>query len=169
MWIEVVAAALVGVSLLWLVFEPLFTAARPRAVSALDLEAFEEDEDTRSGVALTALKEIEFDRETGKLSDDDYAFLKQKYTVEALTALRSESDDVGPDVETQVAARVAAIRGEASSTAACSGCGAGVEPGARFCPSCGTPVGRPRACANCGSDLPAGSRFCAACGGRVAA
>lgn len=169
MWIEVVAAALVGVSLLWLVFEPLFTPARPREVSALDLDALEEAEDTRSGVALTALKEIEFDRETGKLSDDDYAFLKQKYTVEALTALRSESDDADPDVEAQVAARVATIRAEGDGAAACAGCGAGVEPGTRFCPSCGTPVGRPRACANCGSDLPAGSRFCGACGGRVAA
>ncbi len=169
MWIEVLAAALVGVSLLWLVFEPLFVAARPRAADALDLEALEEAEDTRSGVALTALKEIEFDRETGKLSDDDYAFLKQKYTVEALTALRSEADDAGPDVEAQVAARVAAIRAEAASATACPGCGAGAEPGARFCPSCGTPLGHPRACANCGSDLPAGSRFCAACGGRVAA
>lgn len=169
MWIEVVAAALVGISLLWLVFEPLFTAARPGALSALDLEAFEEAEDTPSGVALTALKEIEFDRETGKLSDDDYAFLKQKYTVEALTALRSESGEPAPDVEAQVAARVAAIRAESVGAPACAGCGAGVEPGARFCPSCGTPVGRPRSCTNCGSELPVGSRFCAACGGRVAA
>jgi RNA polymerase subunit RPABC4/transcription elongation factor Spt4 len=169
MWLEVVAAALVGVSLLWLVFEPLFTTASPRAVGALDFEALEEAEDTRSGVALTALREIEFDRETGKLSDDDYTFLKQKYTVEALSALRSESADAGPEVEAQVAARVAAIRAEAEGAPTCSGCGAGVEPGARFCPSCGTPLGRPRACANCGSELPAGSRFCAACGGRVAA
>ena len=37
-------------------------------------------EETPKGVALAALKEIEFDRETGKLSDEDYAFLKGKYT-----------------------------------------------------------------------------------------
>ena len=36
---------------------------------------------------MAALREIEFDRETGKLSDDDYASLKAKYTGEALAAL----------------------------------------------------------------------------------
>jgi len=169
MWIEVVAAALVGMSLLWLVFEPLFSAARPQSFSALDLEALEEIEDSRSGVALTALKEIEFDRETGKLSEDDYAFLKQKYTVEALSALRAETDSPRTDVEALVAARLAVIRGGGEGGTACSGCGAPGEPGTRFCPACGTALGGPTVCANCGSELPAGSRFCGACGGQVAA
>ena len=169
MWIEVVAAALVGVSLLWLVFEPLFAAARPQAVSALDLEALEEMEDTRSGLALTALKEIEFDKETGKLSDEDYGFLKQKYTVEALSALRAEAGDAPADIETLVAARLAAIRTGSDGGAACSDCGTRAEPGARFCPACGKVLGGPSACPTCGTDLPVGSRFCGACGRRFAA
>src|SRR5882672_10457828 len=41
-------------------------------------------------VALRALKEIEFDRATGKLSDTDYEQLKAKYTQEALAAMRGE-------------------------------------------------------------------------------
>ena len=49
-----------------------------------------EPEETPKGVALLALKEIEFDRETGKLSDEDYQFLKDKYTAQALEALRAE-------------------------------------------------------------------------------
>ena len=169
MWLEVVAAALVGASLLWLVFEPMFTAARPHAASALDVDALEEIEDTRSGVALTALKEIEFDRETGKLSDADYEFLKQKYTVEALSALRAEADDAPADVEALVATRLAAIQAAPGSDAACAGCGAPAEPGARFCPGCGLPFRGPTACPTCGDLLPVGSRFCGACGGRVAA
>jgi len=105
MWIELLAAALVGLSLLWLVFEPLLTAHGARPADVIDLDALEDLEDTRSGVALAALKEIEFDRETGKLSDGDYDFLKQKYTVEALSALRAE-DQGAPeaDIEAQVAA-----------------------------------------------------------------
>jgi hypothetical protein len=171
MWLEAVAAVLVGVSLLWLVFEPMVTAARPRAAGALDLEAFDELDDTRSGVAITALKEIEFDRETGKLSDDDYEFLKQKYTREALTALRVETD-VGPspgDIESLVATRVAAIRAGSDGGPACAGCGAHAGPGARFCPSCGKALPGPTACPTCGGSLPAGSRFCGGCGGRIAA
>ena len=114
MWIEVVAAALVGLSLLWLVFEPVFTTAGARPADAIDMDALEDLEDTRSGVALAALKEIEFDRETGKLSDNDYEFLKQKYTVEALAAMRAEEDatpeDLEARVEAQVSARVATLR-----------------------------------------------------------
>lgn len=170
MWIEIMAAALVGLSLLWLVFEPLFTAHGARPADVIDMDALEDLEDTRSGVALAALKEIEFDRETGKLSDNDYEFLRQKYTVEALSALRSE-DDASPaaDLEARVAARVATMRDDGSTASDCGACGAHVGPGVRFCPECGAPIGAPTACAKCGSDLPGGSRFCAACGGRVAA
>lgn len=169
MWIEVVAAALVGVSLLWLVFEPLFTHVHPAGADALALDAFDEMEDTRSGVALTALKEIEFDRETGKLSEADYGFLKQKYTVEALAALREEADEAPADVETLVAARVESIRSGASPAADCPMCGIALEPDARFCSACGHRVGGPSTCRTCGSELAAGTRFCGSCGGRVAA
>ncbi len=40
MWIEVVAAAFVGLSLLWLVFEPMFTAAGARPADAIDLDSW---------------------------------------------------------------------------------------------------------------------------------
>jgi hypothetical protein len=171
MLIEVVAAALVGLSLLWLVFEPLFTAHGARPADIIDVDALEDLEDTRSGVALAALKEIEFDRETGKLSDNDYDFLKQKYTVEALSALRAEDHQGSPDadIEAQVAARVATLRDDGRTSPECGACGAHAGPGARFCPECGKPLGAPGACPKCGTDFPSGSRFCAACGGRVAA
>jgi len=170
MWIEITAAAFVGLSLLWLVFEPLFTAHGARPVDVINLDALEDLEDTRSGVALAALKEIEFDLETGKLSDNDYEFLKQKYTVEALSALRAE-DGSSPAaaIEAQVAARVATLRDDGRVDSECHACGAQAGPGAQFCPDCGKPLGAPATCAKCGTDLPAGSRFCAACGGRVAA
>src|SRR5207247_9446047 len=44
----------------------------------------------RQTVALRALKEIEFDRATGKLSDSDYEQLKAKYTHDALAAMREQ-------------------------------------------------------------------------------
>ena len=89
---EVSAALLLGVLALWLVLWPLVTPAgrRPRPEEPPD------PEETARGVALTALKEIEFDRETGKLSDADYGYLKEKYTAAALEALRA-SEDFSPD------------------------------------------------------------------------
>ena len=87
MGLELLAAALVGLAAVWLVLQPLLLPGRPRT------PVYEppDPEETPKGVALAALKEIEFDRETGKLSDEDYAFLKGKYTGVALDALRAES------------------------------------------------------------------------------
>src|SRR5437773_6556802 len=46
------------------------------------------DDMSPRAVALRALKEIEFDRATGKLSDADYDALKNQYTALAVEALR---------------------------------------------------------------------------------
>src|SRR5918994_695382 len=97
---EAVAAALVGLLALWLVLRPLLGPPPPPDT----VEEPVEREETPRGVALLALKEIEFDRETGKLSDTDYQYLKDKYTAEALEALRTEDGmGVPGDVEALIA------------------------------------------------------------------
>ena len=108
---EVVAAVLLAALALWLVLWPMFTRtpARPRPAEPPD------PEETARGVALTALKEIEFDRETGKLSDADYIYLKEKYTAAALQALRAEAPD---DIEAMVAARVRVLRSASAPVSA---------------------------------------------------
>ena len=134
MFLEAVAAALVGLVALWLVLQPLIGSARrtPAPFEPLD------PEETPRGAALAALKEIDFDRETGKLSDGDYEFLKAKYTELALEALRAESHDVTPDtIEAMVAARVRSLRSAGSMPVACSNCGPRPELDAVFCSSCG--------------------------------
>lgn len=165
---EVTAAVLLGALALWLVLWPMFsrTPAAPRPVEPPD------PEETARGVALTALKEIEFDRETGKLSDADYAYLKEKYTAAALEALRAEAPD---DIEAMVAARVRVLR-SASAPApasagalACSACGPRPEPDAVFCSGCGRRLALAGRCERCGAALAPESRFCEGCGCRVAA
>lgn len=141
LWLEIVAAALVGVALIVLVVAPLVerSAADPAVDEPEDLE------ETPHGIALAALKEIEFDRATGKLSDDDYAALKQKYTGEALAALRAadgplgDAADTGPDIEVAIAARAEALRHSAArSGASCPVCGPRPEADALYCSSCGS-------------------------------
>jgi class 3 adenylate cyclase len=44
----------------------------------------------------------------------------------------------------------------------CTACGSPLDPGARFCASCGTAVGG--RCASCGASIPEAARFCPACG-----
>lgn len=175
---EVVAAAALGLALLWLVLQPLLAPGRRRSVAVEPLDP----EETPKGIALTALKEIEFDRETGKLSDVDYEQLKAKYTSSALDALRAEEADGAPnDVETLIAARVESLRSARASTPlgvpvpslesgpSCQTCGPRPEPDALFCSTCGAALNQPSACTQCGAPLAPGSNFCEACGSRVAA
>jgi ribosomal protein L40E len=163
---EVSAAVLLGALALWLVFWPMFagTPARPRPVEPPD------PEETERGVALTALKEIEFDRETGKLSDADYAYLKEKYTAAALEALRAEAPD---DIEAMVAARVRVLRSASAPTSpgnlVCNTCGPRPEADAVFCSRCGVRLAVAGHCDRCGAALAPDSRFCEGCGSRVAA
>lgn len=155
---EAVAAVVLGGLVLWLILEPLF---RPVAAAPAFLEPLDPEE-TRRGIALIALKEIDFDRATGKLSDRDYEELKAKYTTEALAALR-EDQSPADAVEALIADRVRSLE-QATSHPACARCGPRPEPDAKFCSSCGSPLGPAPECRVCHAPLEPGSRFCSACG-----
>ena len=173
---EGLLAVLVGAAVLWLVLSPLLRPEIPRPLPSEPIDP----EETPKGIALTALKEIEFDRETGKLSDADYELLKARYTAAALEAMRHETKEESDDVEAIVAAKVRALRFASAATSnppeglagpapACTTCGPRPEPDAVFCSSCGRPLSPRLACDRCGAALVPGSRFCEACGRQVAA
>ncbi len=164
---EALAAALVGVVALWLVLQPLI---RPRSSPVLPFEPLDPEETPR-GVALAALKEIEFDRETGKLSDDDYELLKAKYTVAAVEALRAEEAGLASnDIEALISAKVRSLRSATATTRpGCDSCGPRPEPDALFCSTCGRHLTARQYCDRCGAGLVPGSKFCEACGRPVAA
>ncbi len=160
---EAVAAGLLGLMIIWMVLQPLVWPSAPRVAAYVPPDP----EETRRGVALAALREIEFDRETGKLSDADYAYLKSRYTTEAVAALRADdADSTSSDIEAMIAARARAIAG---GTVACRSCGPRPEPDAVFCSTCGQRVSGAQDCARCGAALPNDGRFCEQCGTGVAA
>ena len=149
------------------VLRPILSPPLPSAAAPLDAEGEDPEDDlSPRTVALRALKEIEFDRATGKLSDADYDALNAKYTAEALTALRADSAAMpgAPPVVTRPRAVAPAAR------PACPTHGVRPEAGARYCSACGRRLDTaPGFCAKCGRALEPDARFCAACGRRVAA
>ena len=66
--------------------------------------------------AVDALRELEFDRQTGKISDADYAPLKARYTEQALAVMRAGNSPV------------------------CERCGPRPESDADYCSNCGAQV-----------------------------
>ena len=119
--------------------------------------------------AVAALREIEFDRATGKLSDADYSDLKTRYTARALEAMRAAGGadvDAGTPVSGDAAeAAVLAIRQRLRN---CARCGPRPEADAVYCSSCGAYLDEK--CAGCGRVVEeAGAAFCAGCGRQLAA
>ena len=82
------------------------------SLSTIDELAATPGSDPRNS-AVDALREIEFDRATGKLSDSDYDSLKASYTHRAVAVMRGGSGSI------------------------CENCGPRPESGALFCSKCG--------------------------------
>jgi hypothetical protein len=85
-------------------------------------------EQRRRDRALAALKEIEFDKATGKLSDVDYQRMYQQYAAEAVVALKeaeAPAQHTGPSVRRSPVPRF------------CEECGTMLEGSGKFCVECG--------------------------------
>lgn len=125
--------------------------------------------------AVEALREIEFDRATGKLSDTDYAALKAEYTREALAELRAQDAGVTIAPPKSPAGAPAGLPLTAAAVDAalhvtpgsCFVCGPRPEDDATFCSNCGRFLAAecPVCHAPCTRE---GQRYCEACGTSLA-
>ncbi len=80
-----------------------------------------------------AIKDLDFDHATGKLTDEDYRQMRGRYEVQAVEVLQKM------DALTAAKAKAAGGNGKAATAkSACGKCGANVQSGDRFCPVCGT-------------------------------
>jgi hypothetical protein len=160
--VALAVGTILAVAALAFVLYPLFFAIPviPRRAEARP--------DATDDSAILALREIEFDRATGKLSESDYTELKKTYSERALSELRKQSG------------RAAAAADEASAGAAldpidvrarqyrlshrtCPTCGVRPEPDATYCSTCGSFLDR--VCPRCSSEITeAGATFCSRCG-----
>ena len=161
--IALIAGTLLAVGALAFVLYPLFFEPQrvsPRA--ALRARALSDD------VAVVALREIEFDRATGKLSEADYAQLKELYTRQALATMRGGGVASGETSTTADDDVEAAIRAYRAARPTCAAHGPRPELDAIFCSECGRYLAG--TCVQCGRRVEEiGARFCAACGHRLAA
>ncbi len=169
------APLIVGISLavlaLAIVLAPMFSDNAPEELRDLPRTApkLEIDDEPVPGSAIEALREIEFDRATGKLSDDDYDDMKAKYTAQALVELRA-SDAASAQSATILSVDPAErlVKKYRPGSTICHTHGLRPEPDALFCSECGSYL--PGKCERCGTVVTAaGAQFCTGCGHALAA
>lgn len=166
--IELLAAVILAAAAITFVLRPIFS---PQSIAPDVDEAGADPDDDLSAraVALRALKEIEFDRATGKLADSDYDALKLRYTDDALQALRA-GEPAAPAVAHGTPAAPAKGAVGAAGHRACPTHGVPAERDAVFCPECGRRLeGAHGFCSRCGAAMESDAQFCSSCGRRVAA
>ena len=165
-----------GLAVLALVYVlvPLVRAAGTGVRTAAPVDGRAEPDEAS---AVEALREIEFDRATGKLSDEDYAALRATYAPRAVAELKArEGASVGASVGASAASEAPALEDPAerliarakARASACPTCGPRPEPDALFCSDCGHCLAA--ACLRCGASIDAPqARFCTECGQALAA
>jgi len=165
-----IIGTVLALAALGFVLYPLFREGAPVSRRAHPVSAKREPPASERAVAI--LREVEFDRETGKLSESDYEILKNTYTREALAALRSE--DSAAALAALAAPGAADDEAEAvilkyrARPTTCEACGPRPEPDAIYCSSCGRYLAG--VCGGCGAKVTeVGARFCPSCGGSLAA
>ena len=135
-------AALVLVALT-IVGAGLTAAAMYRAVAPLGAEPLDEPApggQTRAvlerdkALTLRSLKELEFDRSMGKVSDADFAEMRDKLRARAV---RLMTDLEGSTLYRDHIERDLAAIAAAPEARACAGCGTVNDTDARFCKQCG--------------------------------
>ncbi len=121
----------------------------------------------------SAIKDLENDHATGKLSDADYRSLRAKYEAKAVAILQELDHAVGSKPSAGRAARdddaiereIARLRRGAATNGAlkCPKCGTPHVAEDVFCAKCGASLRGVR-CPSCGKRAAVGDKFCGKCG-----
>jgi len=138
--LTVFAAAAVGFAALR-VFGPLAGMRRSNAAAPAASSRSRMVLEREKGLALRAIKELEFDRAMGKVSEKDFAEMSARLRTRAARLIRqldagaTYRDSIEREIERRVAPKLK------TSPRFCAQCGSKVDPTARFCQQCGTAIG----------------------------
>lgn len=110
---------------------------------------------------LLALSDLDFDFQTGKVSDDDYSLLRAQLVAEAAIYIQSEKSIEDNQIEAMISARKASQ----AKNQKCLNCDKETEAGSHFCSHCRKAIGEN--CPSCGKAARASDSFCIACGTKL--
>lgn len=134
-----IGGVLLAAGVLLFVLEPVFSG---KSAPMYDGDDVFDEGAARRRVALTALRDLEYDRATGKLDEDDYGRLRTELSREALEHLGDEDGGRGPDRASRaLEEEIAELRRAIREGMQCGACEHLNRLGAKFCARCGEGLG----------------------------
>ena len=121
----IIASGLVGLACYYALVGFFGGGREARAITARDLDAMLKEK----ALVLRSIKELEFDRGMGKVSDTDFAEIGAR--------LRAHAMDLMQEIDAAAASAPKRKGAKAPASPACAACGTGNDTDARFCKQCG--------------------------------
>lgn len=165
-------AIFIGIAILALaipyVLNPLINERKKKPVKAVPqkLDGQGQHKDT-----LAAIRDLDFDFQTGKVTQEDYEALRSQLAFEAAEYLQVKQQE-DEKIEAMIRAHLQAVK----SSARCEKCGGELRPEDQFCPACGIPAKSQGGseepavqltCPVCRKKFREGDLFCTGCGTRL--
>jgi hypothetical protein len=128
----------------WFMVAPLRPSSSPSEVSSIERST----RDRRESI-YDAIRDLDHDFETGKISQEDHAEMRAELRQQAVAFMRLETSGPASSAPEASPAPASAIEPTSAPTAAatatamarfCPACGGKAEPGWAFCARCGTAV-----------------------------
>jgi len=164
--LTVALLATLGATVVAFVLYPVFAEARTGRLRSLgDAEREVLDLEEKKSRLYALLADLDFEKESGKVSEGDYQTARNDYLAQVaavLAAVDALASRKGEKKKTRKPA-------EAAPGRICGSCSKSSPASAKFCSHCGAAVAPSEAiCEGCGEKLPKEARFCMACGKEVA-
>lgn len=151
-------AIFVGLALLVLVIPYVIDPFRPRR-----RQWFIRTQPVKTGTELSpenpllALRDLEFDYQTEKITEEDYQSIRAMLLTKAADAVEAQQRE-----DARLEGLIQARRTKKTNKPDCTQCGRALRDGDKFCPECG--LACTIQCPDCAHQNQAEDKFCSQCG-----
>lgn len=171
----IILAIAIAAAALLIVAYPIIARSRAAAPAARSAQEELEELVAQRDAVFQALRDLNFDRQVGKVTAEDFAVFEANLkeaaadTLRALDRWETTADEaLDTTLERAIAARRAALT---AGGRACPACGRPTLADDKFCASCGAALPAPdvsQVCPQCGRPREPADRFCGGCGAALA-
>ena len=161
--------ATLGTVVVAFVLYPVFAKEASEPIGLDETQSELRDLEEKKTQILSNIKDLDFEKASGKLSDADYESSRNDYIAQVSAAI-ARIDELTRQAKPKpkkkkTAKSKKAAPGSKAETIACTSCGEANPKGSKFCLECGSAF--EAKCGLCGETLPPKAKFCNACGEKV--